>query len=186
MPPKELIDLTKKFLSAILVAGLLLSGCGDSAAVDDAANAAQASPVAKSVPAFNAKTTDGAPVTNEIFATKKITIVNIWGTFCPPCIAEMPDLAEMSRNLPADAQIIGLVCDATDNSPQVQKAQQILQQAGADFVNIIPDEQLIKFLDGVEAVPTTVFVNGKGEVVGKAIIGANVEDYKRELETLLK
>lgn len=186
MPPKELIDLTKKFLAAILVAGLLLSGCGDSAGVDNAPNAAQASPVAKTVPAFNAKTTDGTPVTNEIFATKKITVVNIWGTFCPPCIAEMPDLAAMSRTLPADAQIIGLVCDAADNSPQVQKAQQILQKAGADFVNIVPDEQLIKFLEGVEAVPTTVFVNSKGEVVGKAIIGANVEGYKRELETLLK
>lgn len=178
--------MTKKFLSAILVAGLMFSGCGDSADVDDATNAAQASPVAKTVPAFNAKTTDGKPVTNEIFAAKKITVVNIWGTFCPPCIAEMPDLAEMSRNLPVDAQIIGLVCDATDNSPQVQKAQEILQKVGADFVNIVPDEQLIKFMEGVEAVPTTIFVNGKGEVVGKAIIGANVEGYKRELETLLK
>ena len=164
----------------------LISGCSDSASVDNATNAAQASPVAKTVPAFNAKTTDGKPVTNEIFAAKKITVVNIWGTFCPPCIAEMPDLAEMSRTLPEDAQIIGLVCDAADNSPQVQKAQEILQQAGADFVNIIPDEQLIKFLDGVEAVPTTIFVNSKGEVVGKAIVGANVEGYKRELETLLK
>lgn len=186
MPPKELIDLTKKFLSAIVIAGLLLGGCGDSASVDDAPNAAQASPVAKNIPAFTAKTIDGAPVTNEIFAAKKITVVNIWGTFCPPCVAEMPELAEMSRTLPEDAQIIGLVCDAADDSPQVQKAQEIIQQAGADFVNIIPDEQLIKFLDGVAAVPTTIFVNGKGEVVGKAIVGADVAGYKRELETLLK
>ena len=190
MPSKELIDLTKKFLSAIFLSlvscSLFLTGCGDSASVDDATNAAQASPGAKNIPAFTAKTIDGATVTNEIFAAKKITVINIWGTFCPPCVAEMPELAEMSRTLPADAQIIGLLCDATDNSPQVQKAQQILQQAGADFVNIVPDEQLIKFLDGVEAVPTTIFVNSKGEVVGKAIVGANVEGYKRELETLLK
>ena len=45
---------------------------------------------------------------------------------------------------------------------------------------------LMKFMEGVEAVPTTIFVNSKGEVVGKAIIGADVEGYKHELERLLK
>ena len=88
--------------------------------------------------------------------------------------------------MPADAQIIGLVCDASENSTQVQRAQKITQQAGADFVNIIPDAQLMKFMENVEAVPTTIFVNSKGEVVGKAIIGADLKGYKNELEKLLK
>ena len=111
--------------------------------------------------------------------------MNIWGTFCPPCIAEMPELGEMARTLPQDAQIIGLVCDAKENSVQVQRAQEILQEANAGFVNIIPDEQLMKFMENVEAVPTTIFINSNGEVVGKAIIGANVKGYKDELEKLL-
>ena len=182
----EMINLTKKFFAALLAVALLLSGCSeDSAAGNDSPNTAQASPVAKNIPNFSAKTIKGEVVTNEIFASKKITVVNIWGTFCPPCIAEMPELGEISRSLPADAQIIGLVCDATDDSPQIQKALQITQEAGADFVNIVPDEQLMKFMDGVEAVPTTIFVNSKGEVVGKAIIGADVDGYKNELEKLL-
>jgi len=178
----------KKIFSVLLISAVfLIGGCqNDSAEVNDNPSSAQASPVASNIPTFTAKTITGETVTNEIFAPKKITVVNIWGTFCPPCIAEMPELGEMARNLPADAQIIGLVCDASENSVQVQKAQKILQEANANFVNIIPNEQLMKFMKNVEAVPTTIFINSKGEVVGTAIIGANVEGYKDELQKLLK
>ena len=181
--------MTKKIFAAVLMsAALMFGGCGSDEANfdDDVPNTVQASPVAKNVPAFNAKTTNGATVTNEIFAAKKITVVNIWGTFCPPCIAEMPELGEMARNLPADAQIVGLLCDVpSENAPQAQTARDILKDANADFVNIIPDAQLMKFMDTVEAVPTTIFVDSKGEVVGKAIIGADVKGYRAELEKLL-
>lgn len=174
-----MIDMRKVLLSAICLLTILFCGCSDSADVN-------ASPVAKNIPSFNAKTINGEPVTEEIFASKKITVVNIWGTFCPPCIAEMPELGEMARNLPQDAQIIGLVCDASENSVQIQRAQEITQEAGANFINIVPDANLMKFMENVEAVPTTIFINGKGEVVGKAIIGANIAGYKDELEKLLK
>ena len=53
-------------------------------------------------------------------------------------------------------------------------------------MNIIPDEQLLKFMANVEAVPMTIFINSKGEVVGTAIVGANIEAYKNELKNLLK
>ena len=177
----------KKFFAvALLSVMFLMSGCSDSAEVSNTPNTAQASPVAKNIPNFTAKTITGSTVTNEIFASKKITMVNIWGTFCPPCIGEMPELGEMARSMPADVQIIGLVCDASENSPQIQSALKITQEANANFVNIIPDAQLMQFIEGVEAVPTTIFVNSKGEVVGKAIIGADMEGYKNELEKLLK
>ena len=179
--------MTGKLLTAALLSVLLLiAGCSDSAEhVHETANTVQASPVPKNIPTFAAQTIDGKPVTNDIFAAKKITVVNIWGTFCPPCIGEMPALGDLARTLPADAQLIGLVCDASENSVQIQRALEITQKARADFVNIVPDAALMKFMEGVDAVPTTIFVNNKGEVVGRAIIGANVEGYKSELEKLL-
>ena len=177
----------KKFFAAILlVAAILTTGCLDDAADfdEDLPNTAQA--MAKTMPTFSAKNLDGAPVTNEIFASKKITVVNIWGTFCPPCIGEMPELGELARSLPADAQLIGLVCDAQDGSEEIQEAKKILRDAGADFVNIVPDAALMNFLSNVDAVPTTIFVNSKGEIVGRMIVGADVEGYKNEVAKLLK
>ena len=179
--------MTKKIFALMLLSlAVLIGGCSDSTHVHDNPKTAQASPVASTVPTFSTQTIDGKPVTNEIFTAKKITVVNIWGTFCPPCIGEMPELGEMARNLPDTAQIIGLVCDTSENSVQIQRALEITKKARATFVNIVPDAALMKFMEGVEAVPTTIFVNSKGEVVGKAIIGADVEGYKHELERLLK
>ena len=167
----------KKFFAlTLLIAAIFITGCSD----DDA----QA--MSGTMPTFNATNLDGQPVTNEIFASKKITVVNIWGTFCPPCIGEMPELGEMARDMPADAQLIGLVCDAEDGSEQIQDAKKILRDAGADFVNIVPDAALMNFLSNVDAVPTTIFVNSKGEIVGRMIVGADVEGYKDEVAKLLK
>jgi hypothetical protein len=33
---------------------------------------------------FSSQTLDGEPVTNAIFADKKLTMVNVWGTYCSP------------------------------------------------------------------------------------------------------
>ena len=179
----------KIFTITLLGLALVMSGCDDSAEVEHTnheTHTAQAATIAKNIPAFTTKTITGETVTNEIFAAKKITVVNIWGTFCPPCIGEMPELGEMARSMPADAQIIGLVCDASEDSVQVQRALKITQEAGASFVNLVPDDNLLVFMENVEAVPTTIFVNSKGEVVGNMIVGADVEGYKDELERLLK
>lgn len=46
---------------------------------------------------FTATDFKGNPVTSEIFAKNKLTMVNIWGTFCGPCIREMPDLARINE-----------------------------------------------------------------------------------------
>ncbi|MBR3747599.1 MAG: TlpA family protein disulfide reductase [Selenomonadaceae bacterium] len=179
--------MTKKFFAACLIGtAIFMTGCSDDAENFDAEKPNVAQAMTKQLPTFNATDLDGKPVTNEIFAAKKITIVNIWGTFCPPCIGEMPELGEMAKNMPADAQLIGLVCDAESNSPQIQEAKKILRDAGANFVNIVPDENLMRFLNNVEAVPTTIFVNSKGEIVGQMIVGADVEGYKDELAKLLK
>lgn len=177
----------KKFFAACLIgAAVFMTGCLDDSADLNENNPKAVQAMAKSMPNFNATDLNGNSVTKEIFASKKITVLNIWGTFCPPCIGEMPELGEMARNMPADAQLVGLVCDAEEGSSQIQDAKKILRDAGANFVNIIPDEKLFQFLNDVEAVPTTIFVNSKGEIIGQAIVGADVEGYKDELARLLK
>ena len=63
------------------------------------------------MPAFTAKDLQGNEVTEEIFAGKDLTVLNIWGTFCPPCIREMPELGEWARAMPENVQLIGLITD---------------------------------------------------------------------------
>ena len=45
---------------------------------------------------FTAQDLDGNTVDESIFADYEVTMVNLWGTFCGPCLQEMPDLGEIS------------------------------------------------------------------------------------------
>lgn len=165
----------------LLVSIVALSGCG----TQEAASSAQK---IKAVPAFSTKDLKGNTVTQEIFAKKKLTVVNVWGTFCPPCIGEMPELGAWAREMPEDVQIIGLICDVegAQDREHLELARKITSEARADFVNIYPDEALYRFLSDVEAVPTTFFVDSNGQVVGEPIIGANVAGYRAFVESRLK
>lgn len=49
--------------------------------------------LANKFPAFTTTDLNGNAVTEEIFLGKALTVVNIWGTFCDPCVNEMPLLA---------------------------------------------------------------------------------------------
>lgn len=166
-------------LAAFLALGIIFTGCGNETAENSAAAKTN-----EKFPAFTAKNLAGETVTNEIFAQKKITVVNIWGTFCPPCIGEMPELGNWAKNMPADAQLIGIVCDVsgTDN---LDAAKKILSDADANFLNVVPSAELQNFLQNFEFVPTTVFVDAQGNLIGEPVIGADVDGYKKRVEDFL-
>ena len=67
-------------------------------------------------------------VDSSIFAEKDLTVLNVWGTFCGPCINEMPELGEWQRALPENVQIIGLVADVAgkEDKEHIELANMIL------------------------------------------------------------
>lgn len=171
--------------TVMIFTSAFMLGCDDSDNYsEDVPNVAQDMEVQGNFPAFVARDINGNQVTNEIFAQKKLTVVNIWGTFCPPCIGEMPELGEWAHEMSSDVQLIGIVCDVRGDGDTntINSAKKILNDSKADFVNIVPNAEIGTYLQDVEAVPTTIFVNSKGEIVGNPIIGADVSGYKNFVE----
>lgn len=127
-------------------------------------------------------------VDSSIFGEKDLTVLNVWGTFCGPCIQEMPELGEWQRNLPDNVQIIGLVADVAgkEDADHIELANTILDKTNAHFTNIIPNNDFAELLSGVVGVPTTFFINKEGKIVGKPIVGAQVPKYKAFVEEYLK
>lgn len=137
---------------------------------------------------FNSEDLDGNAVTEKIFTEKDLTVVNIWGTFCGPCIQEMPELAAWAKEMPDNVQLIGLVEDinGVNDTEHIKLARQILKEADASFLNIIAGtEDFYDILVSLIGVPTTIFVDKNGNIVGRPIIGANVDGYKKFVEQYL-
>ena len=64
-------------------------------------------------------TTDmnGIVVTQKVFEEHKVTMIILWGTFCSPCISEMPDLAELNKEYADQGfQVIGIPVDIVDQN----------------------------------------------------------------------
>lgn len=134
-------------------------------------------------------TTDiyGNPVDSSIFSEKKLTVVNVWGTFCGPCIREMPELADWAREMGDDIQLIGIVSDINgeNDTQHIELAQTIVQTASAEYTNLIPNDDLGELMSSIIGVPTTFFVDQTGAIVGEPIIGANVAGCKEFAENYL-
>ena len=130
---------------------------------------------------FTTNDINGNEVTESIFANKDLTVVNIWGTFCGPCINEMPELGAWEKELPDNVQIVGLIVDisSTDDETQIAAAKQITEKADAGFVNLIGGNgDFDELIGSIVGVPTTIFVDKSGNIVGEIIVGADVDRYK--------
>ncbi len=141
---------------------------------------------AKKIGAFKAAALDGKPHDEAIFQQASLTMFNVWGTFCPPCLHEMPDLGRLAKEMaPEGVQIIGLLYDWFDmtgsrSETQIQKAQNLVERTGADYLHLLLDDGLAQYLGDFSAIPQTFFVNGRGEIVGE-VTGARSAAQWREI-----
>ena len=139
------------------------------------------------MPSFTTKDLDGNTVTEDIFGEKDLTVLNIWGTFCGPCVGEMPELGEWAKEMPENVQIVGLVIDIAgeEDTEHREQAVNIMLNADADFTQMIVNADFADILKDVIGVPTTIFVDKDGNIVGDSVIGADVGAYKQFVEEYL-
>ncbi|MDF2654813.1 MAG: AhpC/TSA family [Bacillota bacterium] len=136
------------------------------------------------------KTTDiyGAEQTQEIFSGYDLTLVNAWGTFCKPCLNEMPDLGELKKEYEsAGVNIVGIVVDVQDNDLQVIEeqrdlAQEIVKTTGADYPHLLVSMDMIQpVLSQFDAIPASFFVDREGNIVSEFYIGSKSKDEWKSL-----
>ena len=169
------------FLILAVTAMLILTACGQKEVQTEEDNSVQKSSETSdgqeesqkiSFGDFTSQTLDGEEVTQEIFSEAEVTMVNIWGTFCSPCINEMPELGEISRKYAdRNVQIIGIIGDVYESGDET--AQEIIETTKADYLHMIASEDLQKgILSEITAYPTTIFVDAEGTQIGEMYIGA--------------
>lgn len=173
-----------KIIAVSFVIVLLVTGCSKDKTTSD--KKVEDNNESKIV--FNAKTIDGKDVDESIFEESELTMINVWATFCGPCINEIPDLQEVYEEAKEkNVNVIGIISD-TPSSKNEDSAKLILKASNATYMNIIPDSKIQdSILSNISAVPTTIFINKEGVMLDKTIVGArSKEEYLREIDKLLK
>ena len=113
-------------------------------------------------------------------------MVNVWGTFCGPCINEMPELQKIYESLPKNANLIGITADVPEGMKDgVDNIKYIEEQTGVKYTNLVLDDSLMNFTGRFPGVPATIFVDKDGNIIGDLVMGANIEAYIQNLQKVL-
>ena len=122
--------------------------------------------------------------TLDIFSENEYTMVNVWASWCGPCIGELEDIQKLSEEYSSQGiGIIGLLSDGTDPEG-LADAKEIMNSKNILYTNIIMTDEMDRVLR-ISVVPTTFFVDRNGQIVGDKIYGAYIDQYRDVLDELL-
>lgn len=140
---------------------------------------------------FEASTTEGEAWNSDKLGDSKLTMINVWATYCNPCLSEMPDLGELAAEYDsAEFQIVGIVSDVMegDSKDTIEYAKELIAETKAAYPHLLLNESLYVNLLGpgaVSSVPTTFFVNQENEVLGYVVGAQSKEGWKELIDRLL-
>ena len=90
--------------------------------------------------------------------------INLWATYCGPCVKELPFFAELYKAHEGDIAMLALHSDIVDADPA-----EYLAEFGKDwtmpFAVENDDEVIWDLVGGTTAMPQTIVLNRHGEVV---------------------
>ena len=99
-----------------------------------------------------------------------------------PTEEELKELAEINRHLQEKG--CGIVGVVTDGVIDPEAAKSLVKENGLEYPNVCESEDMY-VLSSIKAVPTTVFVDRNGVILGEPIIGAAAGEYKKTADEVL-
>jgi thiol-disulfide isomerase/thioredoxin len=118
------------------------------------------------LPALTFTDAAGATHGTEVFKGK-VTLLNLWATWCAPCRKEMPELAKLQREMGgADFQVVSL----SEDLKGYEASAKYLKEVNADNLTLYADEKGAA-LDALKApgLPVTLLLNKDGKEVGRLV-----------------
>lgn len=89
-----------------------------------------------------------------------LLVVNLWATWCGPCVAEMPVFDEVAAARAADATVLGINVGDT-----AAEAVAFAADLGVDYAMFTDPDGRLQTALGVSSLPATVFIAPSGEVL---------------------
>ncbi len=166
----------------------------ESASGEENTSGEESPSAANNVGEFSMQDIEGQTYTQEIFADYDLTMVNVFTTWCSPCINEIPDLQKLCEEMKEQGvNVVGIALDTigpsgSADAETVEIAKRLAEYTGASYPFLIPDAGYLNGrLSGINAVPETFFVDKEGNIVGETYSGSrSLEEWKEIVQTELK
>ncbi len=126
----------------------------------------------------------------------KVVVVDVWATYCPPCIEEFPHLVKLQNEHRNSVACISVSADfdgTGDTTPEThrEKVHQFLKTQKANFQNVLlstDTESLFGKKTQQQSIPFVMVFNQKGELAAEFPDLQNPDEftYEKDIIPLVK
>lgn len=99
----------------------------------------------------------------------KVVFINLWATWCPPCIHEMPSINELRKTFKDNKDLVFLMVDVDGN---IKKSKEWMKKKKFDLPVHVPDSEIPRELFA-GSIPTTIIVDKQNNIIGRQVGGAD-------------
>jgi thiol-disulfide isomerase/thioredoxin len=178
------------------VAALVLSACGSggtsggSGGSNFVAGKDGISTVAKGsraeAPDLSGPTVDGKQLDVKDYKGK-IVVVNVWGSWCPPCRAEAPNFVKVAKDTAAKGvQFVGI----NTRDANISLAQAFEKQQGVTYPSLYDptSKLLLRFKKGtlnLQTIPSTIVIDRDGKIAARTLQALSEDKLREMLDPVL-
>lgn len=153
----------------------------------------QTSLIGKPAPDFVLQDVSGKTVALSSFKGKPL-LINFWATWCGPCKIETPWLIELQKEYASKGfEVIGISTEGEDLKPDDKEGFDRQKAAIAKFIKeeqmqypvLVNGDSLVGPYGGLDAMPTSVYVNPEGKVVAVQLGITSKEDMEANIKKAL-
>ncbi|MCF3943030.1 redoxin domain-containing protein [Oceanobacillus alkalisoli] len=130
-------------------------------------------------PDVKLKTLEGEEVQLSDFRGERV-MLNFWGTWCPPCRAEMPDMEKFHQN--TDIKIVAVNLIETETS--LDDVHEFIDDFGLTFSVYTDEGNAATEAYRIQPIPTSYLINSDGTIHNKAFGALNYELMIQEFEKM--
>jgi DsbE subfamily thiol:disulfide oxidoreductase len=139
--------------------------------------------IGKQAPEFTLNDLNGKSIKlKDMISQNKVTLVNFWATWCPPCRGEIPELIELHKKY-ASQKVALMAIDLQEDPGQVKS---FAKEKGMNFTVLVDNTGMVANQYRVSGIPTTFIVDSKGIIRDMIVGGTTLKVLESKIKPLLK